>query len=125
LAEQLSNITLKLKDYVKVHNLKLAFTRTQTSVIFQDGNMEFIRNDVNKAVAIDYLLKEYGMQPEDLLVAGNAINDAEMLNVAAKHRVLVGDGEVSDAVFSYLINPKHVSRVKTPADLGGLLATLK
>lgn len=125
LAEQLSNVTLKLKDYVKVQNLKLAFTRTQTNVIFQDGNMEFIRNNINKAIAIQYLLKEYGMEPSDLLVAGNAINDAEMLNVSAQTRILVGEDQDSDTVLSYLVDQPQVVRVKSPKDLGEFLQTLK
>jgi hydroxymethylpyrimidine pyrophosphatase-like HAD family hydrolase len=40
LKERLTNISFKLKDYIKVENLKLAFTRTQTNIIFQDGYMD-------------------------------------------------------------------------------------
>jgi len=124
LAQPISNVTLKLKDYVKVENLKLHFTRTSTNVIFVDGNMEFIRNSVDKAIAVAYLLKEYGLEESNLLLAGNAINDVEMLNVEAGKRILVGGGEMSEAVLSYLEKQDEVISLKTPADLGSYLSSL-
>jgi HAD superfamily hydrolase (TIGR01484 family) len=124
LDQPVSNVTLKLKDYVKVENLKLHFTRTSTNVIFVDGNMEFIRNSVDKAIAIAYLLTEYGLAESNLLIAGNAINDVEMLNVEASKRILVGNGEMSDAVMSYLEKRDEVIRMDSPVDLGNYLASL-
>lgn len=124
LAQPLSNVTLKLKDYVKVENLKLHFTRTGTNVIFVDGNMEFIRNSVDKATAVAYLLKEYGLEENNLLLAGNAINDVEMLNVQAGKRILVGKGELSDTVLSYLENKENVLRIDSPSMLGTFLLAL-
>jgi HAD superfamily hydrolase (TIGR01484 family) len=124
LEQPVSNVTLKLKDYVKVDNLKLHFTRTSTNVIFVDGNMEFIRNSVDKAIAVAYLLKEYGLEESSLLLAGNAINDVEMLNVEAGKRILVGSGEMSNTVLSYLEKRDEVIRVNTPVDLGNYLSSL-
>lgn len=124
LEQPVSNVTLKLKDYVKVENLKLHFTRTSTNVIFVDGNMEFIRNSVDKAIAVAYLLKEYGLEESSLLLAGNAINDVEMLNVEASKRILVGSGEMSDTVLSYLEKQDEVIRLNTPVDLGNYLSSL-
>jgi hydroxymethylpyrimidine pyrophosphatase-like HAD family hydrolase len=124
MSDKYSNITLKLRDHVKVNNFKLAFTRTPTNVIFQDGNMEFVRNNINKAIAIDYVLRTYDFGHERLLVAGNAINDVEMLNIDAQTRILVGEGDEPDLVLSYLATPESVIRVKDPAALGVYLQHL-
>jgi hydroxymethylpyrimidine pyrophosphatase-like HAD family hydrolase len=86
--------------------------------------MEFIRNSVDKAIAVAYLLKEYGLEESSLLLAGNAINDVEMLNVEAGKRILVGSGEMSNTVLSYLEKRDEVIRVNTPVDLGNYLSSL-
>ena len=124
LQQHLTNITLKLQDYVKVENLKLAFTRTETNVIFQDGNMEFIKNNMNKGLAVRYVARELKVQPADILTAGNAINDIEMLDAGSGTTVLVGNSETRETILSYLSNPHEVITVDSPADLGQLLATL-
>lgn len=123
LAGVISSVGVKLKPFVGVENLKLHFTRTNTDVIFQDGNMEFIKNNVNKAIALRYLLRHFDLDDDSLLVAGNAINDAEMLDGYAKMRILVG-GTESDTVLGYLSDPDTVARVESPVALGRLLQAL-
>jgi len=83
LNEKLTNVTLRLKDFIKVENLKLAFTRTDTNVIFQDSNMEFVKNNTNKGLAVDYVARHLKIPKDNLLIAGNAINDVEMLDIGA------------------------------------------
>jgi len=121
LAEQLTNVTLRLKDFVKVENLKLAFTRTETNVIFQDGNMEFIKNNTNKGLAVEYLARKLHIKTGDVLIAGNAINDVEMLNVDAGIAILVSKGEDRVTVLSYLSQPEKIITLDTPDDLGKYL----
>jgi hydroxymethylpyrimidine pyrophosphatase-like HAD family hydrolase len=117
-------VTLKLKDYVKVENLKLAFTRTEINVIFQDGNMEFVRNNTNKALAAEYVADRLNIGTVDLLVAGNAINDVEMLDIDCGFTLLVGPDEVRQAIRSYLSKINGIVEVDTPAELGAYLAGL-
>ena len=64
LKHHLTNVTLKLKDYVQVENLKLSFTRTDTNVIFQDGNMEFIKSNINKGLAVEWVAKHLHVKSE-------------------------------------------------------------
>jgi len=124
LKEKLTNVTLKLKDYVKVENLKLAFTRTDTNVIFQDGNMEFIKNNINKGLSVRNVARQLHIEPEQMLIAGNAINDVEMLDAGSGLTILVGDKTTRDVILSYLSNPSQVVAVQTPAALGEFLAKL-
>ena len=86
LAQPLSSATVKLKEYIKVNNLKLHFTRSEINTLFTDENMEFVRNISNKAEAVRYLENHFNLQTEDILIAGNAINDVEMLNLEASKR---------------------------------------
>jgi len=118
LKQRLTNVTLRLKDYVKVENLKLAFTRTDTNVIFQDSNMEFVKNNTNKGLAVEYMAKHLGVIKEDMLIAGNAINDVEMLDVGAGISLLVSQGEDRSTILSYLSEPESIITVDTPHDLG-------
>ena len=124
LQQQLTNVTLKLKDYVKVENLKLAFTRTDTNVIFQDGNMEFVKNNTNKGLAIEYISKKLGVKHNELLVAGNAINDVEMLDIDSGITILVGPENIRATIKSYLSKTEDVIEVGTPIELGDYLLTL-
>lgn len=121
LAQRLTNVTLRLKDYVKVENLKLAFTRTDTNVIFQDSNMEFVKNNTNKGLAVEYVAKHLKVQKDDLLIAGNAINDVEMLDVGAGIALLVSEGEERSIILSYLSQPETIITVNSPGDLGRYL----
>lgn len=124
LTQKLTNVTLKLKEYIKVENLKLAFTRTDTNVIFQDGNMEFVKNNTNKGLAIDWMTRRLKLNHNDLLVAGNAINDVEMLDVDSKFTVLVGPTEIRETIKSYLSKIDEIIEVDTPSDLGRWLLKL-
>jgi len=121
---QLTNVTLRLKDYVKVENLKLAFTRTDTNVIFQDGNMEFVKNNMNKGLAVLEVAKKLEVKTDQMLIAGNAINDVEMLDIGAGTTVLVSTGEERSTILSYLSDPESVITVDTPNDLGKYLLKL-
>jgi hydroxymethylpyrimidine pyrophosphatase-like HAD family hydrolase len=124
LLQRLTNVTLRLKDYVKVENLKLAFTRTDTNVIFQDSNMEFVKNNTNKGLAVEYLAKRLKVKNDNLLIAGNAINDVEMLDVDSGIAILVGQNEERSTILSYLSQPEKIITVDTPHDLGTYLLNI-
>jgi len=123
-SEVLSNVTLRLKPHVKVHNLKLALTRTDMHIIFQDDNMEFVKSNTNKALAILYLMKHLGVSYADVLVAGNAINDIEMLDLEVGRRILVGPKDERDTVLAYLSAVDGVIQVPSPEHLGLYLQKL-
>jgi len=124
LTQKLTNVTLKLKDYVRVENLKLAFTRTDTNVIFQDGNMEFVKNNINKGLSVLKVAKHLKVRTEDLLIAGNAINDVEMLDINAGTVVLVSQGDDRNTILAYLSSPEKVIKVDSPNDLSSYLLSL-
>ncbi len=121
LKQRVTNVTLKLKDYVKVENLKLSFTRTDTNVIFQDGNMEFVKNNINKGLAVEYVANQLAIEPENILVAGNAINDIEMLDIDSGLTLLVSIEPIRSEILSYLSNPKKIVNVDSPHELGEYL----
>jgi len=123
LGQQLTNVTLKLKDYVKVENLKLTFTRTDTNVIFQDGNMEFVKSNINKGLAVEYVAKQLNIDSENILIAGNAINDIEMLDIDSGLTLLVSTEPVRSDILAYLSNPEKVVNVDSPHELGEYLKT--
>ena len=119
--EQRSNISAKLKSYITVENLKLHFSHEEIDVIFQDGMMEFIGNVADKATAIAYLESHHNTDVANILLAGNAINDVDMLNLSAHTRILVGEGEQSDKVLGFISSPGKIIRVNSPEDLGQFL----
>ncbi len=121
---KLTNITLRLKDYIKVENLKLSFTRTDTNIIFQDGNLEFIKNNVNKGLALKYVSDKLNIQSNDILVAGNAINDVEMLDNEMGTTVVVGPEEVRNTIISYLSKKDNIYQVDSTQYLGDLLSSV-
>lgn len=90
-AQPISNVTIKTQDHIKVENLKIEFTGGSIKAIFQDGAIEYMKSKVNKARAIHFMRKHFGILEGNLLVAGNAINDIDMLNMKAGHRILVGE----------------------------------
>ena len=118
LARPLSNVTARLRDHVKVQNLKLALSHAPMSLVFLDGNMEFIRNNANKGLAVLYLLNKYGLRADDLMVAGNAINDVEMLDIGAAHRIVVGEAENRQPVLARLSDTENVVLVDSPREFG-------
>ena len=121
LKEHLTSLGFKLKEHVKVENLKLSLTRTQTNLIFQDGNMEFIRSNVNKGLAVLEVLKQLNISKADTLIAGNAINDVEMLDIGAGNSVLVGAEDYRKGILPYLSDPESIICVDSPASLGEYL----
>lgn len=123
--QPLSCVTCKLEDVIKVENLKLHFTKSEIDEIFQDGMMDFVRNVIDKSKAINFILDDLHISHSKILVAGNAVNDVEMLNLEADKRILVGDNEDSEIVFKNLINKENVIRVATPAKLGEYLSSVK
>jgi HAD superfamily hydrolase (TIGR01484 family) len=123
--QQLSSISCKLESHIKVENLKLHFTRSEIDVIFQDGTMDFIRNITDKAKAISKIEEYLSVPKTRLLVAGNAINDVEMLNIEAETRILVGKSENSETILEHLTNKQNITRVSTPESLGQFLLELK
>lgn len=124
LEEKLTSVGAKMNPHVQVHNLKLAFTRSPINVIFQDGNIDFLRNNTNKGLAILYLMKHLQCEYGDVLVAGNAINDVEMLNLAVGKRILVGPEVEREALVGYLSEQADLVHVATPHALGNYLQRL-
>ncbi len=93
--------------------------------MFQDGALEYLKSKVNKARAITYMRKHFGIYERNILVAGNAINDVDMLNMEADHRILVGpDSKARETILGYLYGKEHVIFVDTPLELGQYLQTL-
>lgn len=124
LSQPITNVTFKLKPHIKVENLKLRFTRTPTDTIFQDGNMEFIKNNMNKAIALSYVADKLGFEVNQALVAGNAINDVEMLGTDAGFRVLVGDPTSRSVVKGYLQAADQIIEVESVEALGNFLLAI-
>jgi HAD superfamily hydrolase (TIGR01484 family) len=122
--QKLASVSMTLKPHIKVENLRLVFTRTATNVIFQDGLMDFVKSNTNKGLAVRYVARELGVVLPELLVAGNAINDVEMLDLGAAHSILVAQGEVRHDILSYLSAPETIIHVDTPHDLGQYLLKL-
>ena len=124
-ATAVSNVTLKLKDFIHVENLKLEFTGGSIKAVFQDGALEYMKSKVSKARAITYMCKYFGIYEHNVLVAGNAMNDVNMLNIEAKYRILVGpEGPERDTILGYLYGKDLITYMDTPEDLGRFLQTL-
>jgi len=124
-ATSVSNVTLKLKDFIHVENLKLEFTGGSIKAVFQDGALEYMKSKVSKARAITYMCKHLGIYEHNILVAGNAINDVNMLNMEAKYRILVGpEGRDRDTILGYLYGHDLITYMNTPEDLGRFLQTI-
>jgi HAD superfamily hydrolase (TIGR01484 family) len=122
--QPITNISIRLKEHVVVQNLKLALTRSATTIIFQDGWMEFIKNNINKGLAVLYLEKKLSLTHDDLLLAGNAINDVEMLNISAARGIIVGSSEQRQEILQYLHAPDTIIGVDSPGELGHYLQTI-
>ncbi|GAC1392145.1 MAG: Cof-type HAD-IIB family hydrolase [Candidatus Saccharimonadales bacterium] len=123
--EPICNVTLKLKDFIQVENLKLEFTGGSIKAIFQDGQLEYLKSKVTKARAIEYMYKHFGIYERHLLVAGNAINDVDMLNMGVGHRILVGpDGKERQTIMGYVTDKDSIQFLETPEELGLYLQKL-
>ena len=80
---------------------------------------------VSKARAITYMCKYFGIYEHTILVAGNAINDVNMLNMEAKYRILVGpEGPERETILGYLYGKDLIKYIDTPQELGQFLQTL-
>lgn len=124
LRHDVSHFLAKLEDFVLVENLKLKFTRSQMDVIFQDSYMQFIGSLSDKAKAIQYLEKFHEVSVSEMLIAGNAINDVDMLNMECGKRILVGTDEQASSVIGHLRDIPSVIRVESPEKLGEYLQNL-
>lgn len=123
--ESVSNVTLRLKDHIHVENLRLNFTGGSIKAIFQDGLLEYMKTKVTKARAIKYMCTYFGVYEHHLLVAGNAINDVDMLNMGAGHRILVGEeGTARNTVLGYIYDVDDLIFQNSPEDLGRYLQSL-
>lgn len=123
--EPVGNVTLKLKDFIHVENLKIEFTGGSIKAVFQDGSLDYMKSKVNKARAIKYMCKHHGIYEQHLLVAGNAINDVDMLNMEAGYRILVGpDGPEKHTILGYLYAQDRIKFLESPEDLGKFLQEL-
>ena len=123
--QPISSVFIKLKSFIHVENLKIEFTGGSIKAIFQDGALEYMKSKVSKARAISYMCKYYGMYEHNVLVAGNAINDVDMLNMETKYRILVGpDSKERNTILGYVYAPEHLTYVDTPDDLGRFLQSL-
>jgi hydroxymethylpyrimidine pyrophosphatase-like HAD family hydrolase len=123
--ESVSNVTLRLKEHIHVENLKLVFTGGSIKAIFQDGLLEYMKTKVTKARAIRYMCAHFGIYEHHLLVAGNAINDVDMLNMGAGHRILVGEeGHARETVLGYIYDSADLIYLNNPEDLGRYLQSL-
>ncbi len=121
LNERLSCVSFRLRDTISVENFKLNFTKTNTKILFQDGIMEFLKANSNKGLAVEYVVKHLGIEKSELLVAGNAINDVEMLDVGPGISILVSDEENRKTILSYMSDPNNVINVSTSEELGNYL----
>lgn len=123
--EPVSNVTIRLKSHIHVENLRLIFTGGSIKAIFQDGLLEYMKNKVSKARAVRYMCTHFGVYEHHLLVAGNAINDVDMLNMGAGHRILVGEeDQARNTVLGYIYDSRDLIYQNTPEDLGRYMQTL-
>jgi len=82
--QPISSVSIKLKSFIHVENLKIEFTGGSIKAVFQDGALEYMKSKVSKARAISYMCKYFGIYEHNILVAGNAMNDVDMLALRAK-----------------------------------------
>lgn len=123
--QPISSVTIKLKSFIHVQNLKIEFTGGSIKAIFQDGALEYMKSKVSKARAISYMCRYFGIYEHNILVAGNAMNDVDMLNMETKYRILVGpDGKERETILGYVYAPELLTYVDTPDDLGRFLQSL-
>lgn len=123
--QPISSVFIKLKSFIHVENLKIEFTGGSIKAIFQDGALEYMKSKVTKARAISYMCKYFGIYERNVLVAGNAINDVDMLNMETKYRILVGpDSKERETILGYVYARDLLTYVDTPDDLGRFLQTL-
>lgn len=121
---QISHFLAKLQDFIVVENLRLRFTRSKMNVDFMDTFMQFVGSFSDKGKAVLYLEKFHEIKVADMLIAGNGINDVDMLNMEAGKRVLVGTDEQAASVIGHLVRHDSVIRIESPEALGHYMKTL-
>ncbi len=125
MSQPISSVSIKLKSFIHVENLKIEFTGGAIKAVFQDGALEYMKSKVSKARAISYMCKYFGIYEHNILVAGNAMNDVDMLNMETKYRLLVGPaGKERETILGYIYAPDLLVYVDSPDDLGRFLQTL-
>lgn len=87
--------------------------------------MQFVGSFTDKAKAVLYLEKFHDVKVADMLIAGNGINDVDMLNLPAARRVLVGSDILAKSVFGHLNSQETVIRTESPETLGDYLQTIE
>ena len=123
--QPISSVSIKLKSFIHVENLKIEFTGGSIKAVFQDGALDYMKSKVSKARAISYMCKYFGIYEHNILVAGNAMNDVAMLNMETKYRVLVGpEGKERETILGYVYAPDLLTYLDTPDDLGRFLQSL-
>ena len=123
--QPISSVSIKLKSFIHVENLKIEFTGGSIKAVFQDGALEYMKSKVSKARAISYMCKYFGIYEHNILVAGNAMNDVDMLNMETKYRILVGpESKERETILGYTYAPELLTYVDTPDDLGRFLQSL-
>ena len=123
--QPISSVSIKLKSFIHVENLKIEFTGGSIKAVFQDGALEYMKSKVSKARAISYMCKYFGIYEHNILVAGNAMNDVDMLNMETKYRILVGpESKERETILGYTYAPDLLTYMDTPEDLGRFLQTL-
>jgi hydroxymethylpyrimidine pyrophosphatase-like HAD family hydrolase len=86
--------------------------------------MEFIKSNMNKGLAVEYVGKHLKVKPIDTLTAGNAINDIEMLDAGSGMTILVGSETDRSTILSYLSNTNEIVMIDNPEKLGEYLSEL-
>jgi len=124
LGEKLTQIECRLPSHIFVQNLRIGLHNVPLNIILQDKNMTFIKNNTNKGLSVLYLMKHMGIDYEDVLVAGNAVNDLEMLDLGVGKRILVGPKDERDTVLGYMSETAEVVQLPSPAHLGLYLQKL-
>lgn len=121
---RVSHVLAKLQDFITVENLRIRFTKSKMDVNFMDTFMQFVGSFSDKAKAVQYLEQFHEVSVGDMLIAGNAINDVDMLNLPAGKRILVGPDDQAVSVLGYLKDAGNVIRVESPQALGDYLKAL-
>ena len=121
LSQPLSSITLKLLSTIEPVELKRKFKSSSINMLLMDQNVEFIKNTTNKSIAINYLLNKYKINKNQLLIAGNDINDIDMLEISAAKRILVGNTQNREIVINYLSDPSKLIKLDNIEALGEYL----
>jgi 3-deoxy-D-manno-octulosonate 8-phosphate phosphatase KdsC-like HAD superfamily phosphatase len=79
---------------------------------------------MNKGLAVLEVAMKLGVEMHNVLLAGNAINDIEMLDLDVGTSILVGSEDGRKTILGYLSSPETITTVDSPAALGDFLLSL-